>query len=102
MVARAIRRVCGGAAFRNLGIGIVRMRPVVIRSLLLPLAIDPRQVGARGRSDPGRLRELRQEVFIGLATVASHNAPQRRVRFERRGIDADRLAFDQAGRTQAL
>ena len=39
---------------------------------------------------------------LALAAVSPNDAPQRRVCFERRGINADRLAFDQAGRTQAL
>ena len=36
---------------RDLRVGIVRMRPVVIRSLLLPLPIDASQVLARRRLD---------------------------------------------------
>jgi hypothetical protein len=34
--------------------------------------------------------------------IASDDAPQRRVSLERRGVNADRLAFDQAGRAETL
>ena len=36
---------------RDLGVGIVRMLPVLVRALLLPLPIEPRQVRARRRLD---------------------------------------------------
>ena len=86
----------------NLGVGIVRMAPVVIRAFLLPLPIDSRQIGARRRPDAGGLGERRQKLLIALAAVASDDAPQGGVRFQRRGIHADRLAFDQVGRTETL
>jgi hypothetical protein len=41
------------------------------------------------------VREHRQ-VLVALARVAPHDAAQRRIRFQRRRIDADRLAFDQS------
>jgi hypothetical protein len=87
---------------RDLGVGIVRMRPVVIRARLLPFPIDPRQIGARRRPDARGYGELRQKLLVALAAVSPDDAAQRCVGFKRRGVDADRLAFDQAGRTQAL
>lgn len=45
-----------------------------------------------------RLRSSRDRS----ARVASNEAPQRGVRFQRRRVDADRLAFNEAGRAEAL
>jgi hypothetical protein len=87
---------------RDLGVGIVRMRPVVIRALPLALPIDARQIGTRGRSNARGLRERGQEFLIALAAIASHDAAQRRIRFQRRRVDAERLPLHQARRTQAL
>ena len=47
---------------RDLGIGIVRVRPVLVRRLLLALAVQPRQVVTRRRLDARGLREPRQEL----------------------------------------
>ena len=87
---------------RDLRVGIVRMGPVVVRALLLPLPIEPRQIRARRRLDARGLRQLRQEVLIALARVAPHDAAQRRVGLQRRRVDADRLALDQARVRQPL
>src|SRR5207244_70776 len=64
--------------------------------------IDPRQVGASRCSDTRRFGELRQKLLIALARISPHDAAQRRVRFERRRVDANRLALHQASRAQAL
>ena len=72
------------------------MRPIVIGSLLRSLPVDARQVLARGGVDAGRLRQLRQEVLIRRAAVASHDAAQRRVRLQRGRVNPDRLPLDQA------
>ena len=87
---------------RDLCVGIVRMRSVVVRPFLLPLPIDPRQVLAGRRLDTRSLRQLRQEVLIGLPGVAPGDAPQRGVGLEGRRVDADRRALDQPGVGQAL
>ena len=72
------------------------------RALLFSLSIEARQVGTGGRLDARRLRQRHEEVLVTLARVATHNVAQRRIRFERRGIDRDRLAADQAGLAEAL
>lgn len=87
---------------RDLRVRIMRMGPVVVRSLLRSLAINPRQVSARRRFDARSLCELRQEVLVAPTGVAPHNAPQRRIRFQRRRVNADRLALHQACICQAL
>ena len=81
---------------RDARIRVVRMLPVAGAALLRPGAIDPDQILARRRRDARRLREARQEFLVRLARVAPHNAAQRSIRFERRRIDPDRLAIDQA------
>ena len=82
---------------RDLRVGIVRMRPVVVRAFLRPLAIEARQVVARRRFDARRLRQLGQELLIRLARVAPHNAAQRRVRFQGGRVDPDRLPQHEPG-----
>ena len=64
--------------------------------------IEPRQVSPRGRLDAGGLRQRRQELLVALAGIATDDVPQRRVGFERRRVDGDRLAFDQAGLAESL
>src|SRR6516164_4555935 len=69
---------------------------------VLPLPIHPRQISARRRLDARRLRELRQEVLIALTGVAPHDAAQRRIRLQRRRVDAHSLAIHQARVRKAL
>ena len=87
---------------RDPRVRIIRMRPVVVRALVLAFQIDPRQVGTRRRPNARRLGKIRQKLLVALAAVSPYDAPQRRVRFKRRRVNADRLALHQAGRTQAL
>jgi hypothetical protein len=54
-----------------------------------------RQILPRRRLDARGLRELRQEVLIALTGVAPDDAAQRRIRLQRRRIDADGLALHQ-------
>ena len=70
---------------------------VVVRAFLLPFSIEARQVRPRRRLDARGLRQLDQEVVIALARIALHNTAQGGVRFQRRGIDPDRLASHQPG-----
>jgi hypothetical protein len=87
---------------RDLRIGIPGMRPVLVRRLLLALAVQPRQVLTRRRLDARGLREPRQKLLIGFRGVPAHDAPHRSVRFQRRRVDRDGLAFQQAGLDQPL
>lgn len=89
---------------RDLGVRSCGWVQSCIRALLLPLPIDPSKSARVGvpSADPGRFCERRQELFIALAAIASHDAPQRRVRIQRGRVDACPLAFDQAGCTETL
>ena len=79
-----IHRVLGGVRqmraavlhLRDLRIGIVRMRPVLVRPLLLPFPIEPRQLDPRGRRDARRFESTR---LVRLARVPTHDAPHCRV-----------------------
>lgn len=78
------------------------MGPVLVRALLLPLAIQPRQRRPRRRLDTRGLGQLRQELLITLARVAADNAAQRGIRFQGSGVDPNGLALHQADGRQAL
>jgi hypothetical protein len=78
------------------------MRPIVVRALFLPLAIDPRQVGTRRCLDPRGLRQLYEEVVVALSGIASHEAAQRRIRLQRRRVNANGLALHQPRIGEAL
>ena len=87
---------------RDLRIGIVRMRPVLVRPLLLPFPIEPRQLGPRGRRDARRVGEPSQPRLVRLARVPTHDAPHRRVGFERRRVDPNRVPLHQVRVRQPL
>ena len=86
---------------RDFRVGIVRMLPVVVRALVLPLAIEARHVLARGRRDARGLRQPRQELLVTLSGVTPHDTAQRRVGFQRRRVDPDRLSLDEIRRIAA-
>ena len=85
---------------RDARVRIRRACPLLVRALLLPLAIEPRQGFARRRLDPRRLRQLREERDVAFARVPSHDAAHGRICFERRRVDADGLAAQQLGLDQ--
>ena len=87
---------------RDARVGVVRMPPVGVAALLRAGPIQPRQIRPRRRCDARCRREPREKLLIGLARVASHDAPQGGVRRQGRGINADRLAPDQVGGCQHL
>ena len=87
---------------RDLRVGIPRIFPIFVRGFLLALAVQARQLRARGRRDPRRLRETGQELLIALPGVAAHDATHGRVRLEHGGVNRDRLALEQARRHQPL
>src|SRR5207245_10068807 len=65
---------------RDPRVRIIRMRPVVVRALVLAFPIDPRQVGTRRRPNARRLGKIRQKLLVALAAVSPYDAAQRRVR----------------------
>ena len=87
---------------RDRRIGIVGVRPVCVRGLLLPLPIQSRQTLARGRLDPRGRRETRQKRLVALAGVPADDAAHRRVRLERRGVNRDGLTRQPAGLDESL
>ena len=73
------------------------------RSSFEPFFFRVRSMGARSArvgSDAPGFRERGQILLVAVAAVAPDDALQRCIRFERGGIDADRLPLDQAGRAQ--
>ena len=87
---------------RDLRVRVVRMRPLLVRHLLLPLPVKTRQLLRRRRFDAGRLRQSRQERPVVLSRVPPHDRPHRRVRFQRRRVDAQRLPLNQSRVRQLL
>jgi len=97
-------RQMGPAVFhlRDLRVGIPGMRPVFVRRLLFPLAVQPRQVLPRRCLDARGLREPRQKLLIGFLGIPPHDAAHGGVGFQRRRIDRDRLALQEPGLHQSL
>ena len=77
---------------RDLRVRIVGVVPIVVRALLRPLAVDSSQVGLRRRLDSRGLRKIHEEVLIALTRIATHQALHRRIGFERRCVDTNRVA----------
>ena len=70
-----------------------------------PLPVRLRSSLARSSvaaSQSGGFCQLHQKLFIPLLAVPAHDAAQRCIRFQRSGIDADRLAPQQAARPDPL
>ena len=57
-------------------------------ALLRPLPVQAGQLGAGRRLDAGRRRQASQERLVARAGVPTNDAPQRRVRLQRRRVDA--------------
>ena len=87
---------------RDLCVRVLRMRPIVVRALLRSLPVQTGQFGTGRRRDAGRRRQAAQERLVAFARVPADDAPQRRVRFQRRNVDADRLPLEHAGVGQPL
>ena len=81
---------------RDARLRIVRVHPLPVRSLLLSLPVQPRQLLPRRRLDSRFLRQPRQKLRVALPALPPHNAPQRRIRFQRRRIDPQRLPRQQS------
>ena len=86
----------------DLRVRIVRVGPVRVRALLLAGPVEPGQLGARRRREAGRLGQPGQKCVVALARVPSHDAPHRRIGFQRRGIDPHRAPHHQRGVGQSL
>ena len=86
----------------DLRVRIVRVGPVRVRALLLAGPVEPGQLGARRRREAGRLGQPGQKRVVALARIPPHNAPHRRIGFQRRGIDANRAPHHQRGVGQSL
>ena len=87
---------------RDLRVRIVWVRPVVVGPFLLPRSVEPGQLGARRRGDAGRRGEPGQPGLVRLARVPAHDAPHRRVGFERRRVDPNGVPVHQVGLRQPL
>jgi hypothetical protein len=85
---------------RDLRVGIPWIFPIFVRGFLLALAVQARQLRARGRRDSRRLRETGQELLVVLPGVAAHDAAHGRVRLEHGRVNRDGLALEQARRHQ--
>ena len=79
----------------DLRLGIARVHPLLVRALLRPLAVESRQVLARRLLVPLGLRQVDEVLPVLPPVVAADDRTQRRVRLERRRVNADRLPVDQ-------
>src|SRR5205807_7398056 len=80
----------------NARLRVVRIDPILIRSLVGSLTNELRQLLPCGRSNPLFVRQPPEKLLIVLARLPSHNRAQARVRLQGRGIDAHRLPLQQA------
>ena len=88
---------------RDLRVRVLRRFPLLVRRLLvLPGPVETSQIRPRRCLHPGRLRQTPHERLVGFARVPPLDAPHRRVRFQRRRIDADRLPPHQTRSRQPL
>ena len=88
--------------FGDLRVRIRRTLPFLVRAFLLAPPIQPRQRLPRGRANARRLRQTLQELLVGLSGIPTHDAPHRRVRFQRRRVDHNRLSAQKTRLRQAL
>src|ERR1019366_878544 len=79
----------------NACIRIVGVLPILIRSLVRAPPVQPRQLLARRRLDPGLLRQPLQKLLVTFSRVPPHDRAQRGVRFQRGGINPQRLPLQQ-------
>src|SRR4051794_795341 len=70
--------------------------PLLVRALLFPFPIQPRQLFSGWVLDPHRQRQPLQILVVGLTVLAPHDILHGRVGFERSGIDGNRPAADQS------
>ena len=80
---------------RNPCIRIMRIDPILVAGLVLPRAIQPRQIFTRRRFDSGFLCQPFQEFLVTLSVVASHDRTHRRIGLQRGCVDPHGLALHQ-------
>lgn len=76
---------------RDLRVRIVCVHQLRVRPLLPPFAVDARQILSRRRRAPGCLRQVPRKLLVAAEIFAPHDRARRRVRLQRRPVDADRL-----------
>jgi hypothetical protein len=81
---------------RDLRIRVIRMFPFFVGPLLGSLPVQSRQFFSSRRLYSARRGQLRQEIRVAFPRVPPNNRPHRRIRLQRRSIDADRFAVDQS------
>ena len=81
--------------FCDLGVGVMRIRPILVGAFVFALFVQLGQLLAGRRLDPRLRRQPLEKLFVGLAAVAPHDRAQRRVGLQRGGIDRNRAAFQQ-------
>ena len=80
---------------RDLRIRIVRVLPVVVVALLLPLAVQLRQLLAGGSFDAGFFCQSLQKLFLRLPVVTPDDRAQRCIGLQRSSINGHCVALQQ-------
>ena len=88
---------------RDLRVRVLRRFPLLVRRfLVLPRTVEPSQLRPRQRLNTRRLRQPPNERLVGFSRVPPLDTPHRRVRFQRRRVNADRLPPNQTRCGQPL
>ena len=88
---------------RDLRVRVLRRFPLLVRRfLVLPRTVEPSQLRPRRRLNTRRLRQPPNERLVGFSRVPPLDTPHRRVRFQRRRVNADRLPPNQTRCGQPL
>ena len=102
-ICRTYRKTAGEESRRDLRVRVLRRFPLLVRRLLvLPRPVEPSQLRPRRRLHTRCFRQPTNESLVGFSRVPPLDAPHRRVRFQRRRIDADRLPRHQTRFSQPL
>ncbi len=87
---------------RDLGIRIVRILPLLVRQLLLPLAVETSQLRTSQRRQARSLCQATHELLVARTRIPTNDAAQRSVRLQRRRVHAHCLPRYQTRLRQAL